>query len=123
MGNSATSESITPEEQQASSGGGGCLYRWNCTDWSECLPSMRQIRECTNTGTCPDKYKTPETEQNCTYIPFSPKDNKEEGDGVIISVNLTKKNRMFVYFVILSIILSVTFYLKRAYFNKVAKMV
>lgn len=67
MSSSSTGGIIITEEQQAS--GGGCSYKWNCTNWGECLPSGKQIRICTNIGTCSDAYKTPPTEQNCTYTP------------------------------------------------------
>ena len=51
----------------AISGGGGCSYKWNCTNWSECLPSGNQTRICINIGTCSNTHKTPEIEQSCTY--------------------------------------------------------
>jgi len=61
MGNSVTGGVIVGTSE------GGCIYRWNCTNWSECLESENQIRNCTNIGTCSDAYNSPETEQNCTY--------------------------------------------------------
>jgi len=116
---SPTGGVIITEEQQASSGG-GCLYKWNCTNWSICFPSGKQTRNCTNIGTCSNTYKSPETEQNCTYtaseneteeIPFSPLDKK--------SID----NKIFFYFVIVLIILSIIFYLKKDYFKKLIKKI
>lgn len=63
-------------------GSGGCTYKWNCTDWGECLSSGKQTRNCTNIGTCPNTYKTQEIEQNCIYT-SSPKIGKE--DNALIS--------------------------------------
>ena len=61
----------------AVSGGGGCSYKWNCTDWSECLPSGKQTRICMNIGTCSNTYKIPEIEQSCTYTAPEIKEDKE----------------------------------------------
>ncbi|MFH1607548.1 MAG: hypothetical protein ABIA78_00260 [archaeon] len=59
-----------PSSSSSSSGGGGssCVYKWNCTDWGKCFPRGKQTRDCFNIGSCSDNYKTPETEQNCTYV-------------------------------------------------------
>ncbi|MEK6888981.1 MAG: PRC-barrel domain-containing protein [Nanoarchaeota archaeon] len=65
MGNSPATDSGATGQV---TGGGGCRYEWNCTNWSECLQSGKQIRNCTNIGTCSDAYKSPEIEQNCTFI-------------------------------------------------------
>lgn len=54
----------------------GCDYKWNCTDWSTCLSSGNQTRNCTNSGTCSDTYNTPEREQNCVYT--APAENEKE---------------------------------------------
>jgi len=62
MGNPTTGGVI-----DGTTGGGGCTYRWNCTNWSECLQSEKQIRNCANIGTCSDTYEPPEIEHNCTY--------------------------------------------------------
>ncbi|MBN1644924.1 hypothetical protein JW851_02710 [Candidatus Woesearchaeota archaeon] len=65
-------------------GGRGCLYKWNCTNWSECLPSGKQIRNCINVGTCSNTYNAPEIEQNCTYTALKmEKDEKLEKNSVI----------------------------------------
>lgn len=64
IGNPSTTDSgITSR----TTNGGGCKYEWNCTNWSECLPSGKQIRNCVNIGSCSDTYKSPEIEKNCTY--------------------------------------------------------
>ena len=63
MGDSTLGEVIG-----GSTGRGGCTYKWNCATWSECLPSGEQTRTCTNLGTCPDTYKKPETQRDCTYV-------------------------------------------------------
>lgn len=103
---------IITEEQQ---GGGGCTYKWNCTNWSACLPSGKQTRDCTNIGTCSDTYKTPEIEQNCTYTP-------ESGEGKTEEIILKEiANKMFICFIIVLIIGFVIFYLKKDYFKKLIK--
>lgn len=67
MGESATGGVIEGKNGETTYEG-GCRYEWDCTDWSKCLSSGKQTRICTNTGTCSNTYKTPEIEQNCTYI-------------------------------------------------------
>jgi hypothetical protein len=106
---------IIIEEQQPNGGGVGCLYKWNCTNWSECLSSEKQIRDCTNIGTCPDTYKTPEIEQNCTYI--TPEIKEKGGE----KEETEDRNRTFVYSIIILIILSIVFYLTKDYFRKLIK--
>jgi len=139
MGNSPAIDSgITG----GATGGGGCRYEWNCTNWSECLSSGKQIRNCTNIGSCSDRYKTPEIEQNCTYI--APKveekgkelekenvtkgeEGKETGEqggiGEIIKEEIVDKNKILVYSIIILIIVSIIFYLKRNYFKKLVKKI
>ena len=46
---------------------GGCTIKWNCTEWSECSPEGIQTRTCTNIGTCPDSFSTPEETRTCEY--------------------------------------------------------
>ncbi|MBI2664446.1 hypothetical protein HYX10_03840 [Candidatus Woesearchaeota archaeon] len=58
--------------------GGGCTYKWNCTNWSICLPSGKQTRNCTNIGTCSKTYKSPEIMQNCTYVAPEKADGEKE---------------------------------------------
>lgn len=57
---------------------GGCNYDWNCADWSQCLLSWKQVRNCDNIGTCSDTYNPPKIEQNCIYIPKKSEQNKTE---------------------------------------------
>lgn len=109
---SATSE-ITGEiiEEIAERGSnGGCLYKWNCTSWGECLSSGKQTRNCINIGTCPDTYKFPEVEQNCIYI------EKVEGDKWLGKENIIET---LIYLVIILITLFIIFYLEKDYFKKV----
>ena len=102
--------------------GGGCRYEWDCTNWSECLSSGKQIRNCTNIGTCSDKYKTPEIEQNCTYTaPKSWEEKENETGGVYTSPESKNKNKIFTYFIIILIIIFIIFYLKKDYFKKLIK--
>ena len=61
----------------AISGGGGCSYKWNCTNCSECLPYGNQTRTCINIGTCSNTHKTPEIEQSCTYTAQEIEEDKE----------------------------------------------
>jgi hypothetical protein len=100
-------------------GGGGCLYKWNCTNWSECSQEGKQTRNCTNIGTCSYIYKTPETEQNCVYTSPEVEEDKEEE---INDKGITVKNKTFIYLMIILIILSVIFYLKKDYFKKVIQI-
>lgn len=111
MGNpaSATGEMIEETRGEAISGG-GCLYKWNCTDWGECLPSGIQIRNCTNIGTCSSKYNPPKTEQNCDYTFIEELD--KEGKEII------NKNKMFIYFVLFLAILFIIVHLERNHFKK-----
>lgn len=87
---------------------GGCMYKWNCTDWSRCFLPGKQIRNCTNIGTCSSAYKVPGTEQKCIYTIF-PKAKVENMSGILL------------YSAVVLIILSIIFYLKRDYFKKVIK--
>ncbi len=113
MGNSPTTYSgITG----GTTGTGGCLYKWNCTNWSECLSSGKQTRNCTNIGTCPNTYKSPEINQNCTYTP-SPKMDGENKTGKISGEEIVDKSKILIYFIIILAILLVIFYLKKLYKN------
>ncbi len=51
-------------------GGGGCSYRWECTEWRECMKEGVQKRICEYAGSCriPDANPYP-VEQKCKYIP------------------------------------------------------
>jgi len=102
-------------------GGGGCRYEWNCTNWSECLESGKQIRDCVNIGTCSDTYKTPETEQNCSYT--APEVEEEGGEKEETEEIIWKEivNKIFICFIIVLIIGFVIFYLKKDYFKKLIK--
>jgi len=100
---------------------GGCRYEWNCTNWSECLPSGKQIRNCTNIGTCSDTYRTPETERDCIYTTPEVEEKggeKEETEEIIWKEIV---NKIFICFIIVLIIGFVIFYLKKDYFKKLIK--
>jgi len=128
MGNLPTTAGVTGG---ATGGGGGCTYKWNCTNWSECFPSGKQTRNCTNIGTCSNTYKTPEIEQNCTYTaPKIKKGNKElEKENVteeeetekeneteeIVEKEIVDKNKIIIYSIIILIIIFVIIYLKKDY--------
>lgn len=129
MGGSETG-GVIGEATGGTTSGGGCTYKWNCTNWSICFPSRKQIRSCTNIGTCSDTYKSPETEQNCTYTSPEPKkenkglekENVTEKDGEETKKqNETEKeidkNKIIIYSIIIFIIISVIFYLKKDYFK------
>ena len=102
--------------------GGGCRYKWNCTNWSECLPSGKQTRNCTNIGTCSSTHNRPEIKQNCTYTaPKIEKENvteKQNETEKISEKEIVNKNKILIYSVISLIILSIIFYLKKDYFKK-----
>lgn len=125
MGNSPTG-AVVDSGTTGGSGGGGCTYKWNCTNWNECLPYGMQIRNCANIGTCPDTYKSPEIEQNCTYT-TSPDDETEK----IYEQDETEKingkeivnNKIFIYFIISLVILFIIFYLKKDYFKKLIRKI
>jgi hypothetical protein len=118
-------------------GEGGCTYEWNCTNWSECLPSGKQTRNCTNIGTCSDTYESPEIEQNCTYTasPKVEKEDKEPGNETekqnetekTSEKEIVDENRVFLYSIIVLIIGFIIligfiiFYLKKGYFKKLIK--
>ena len=139
MSNSATTGGAVGGTSGGTTGGGGCRYEWKCTNWSECLPSGKQTRICTNTGTCSDTYKSPETKQNCTYTAPEPKkeakelekenvlldeeetkkQNKTEKD--IVEKEIINRNKISVYSIIILMIISVTLYLKKDYLKKQIK--
>jgi len=102
-------------------GSGGCSYKWNCTDWSECLPSGKQTRICTNIGTCSDTYKSPEIKQNCTYNASEIGEEDEKSPLSPPEEKIVDKNKTFIYFIIVLIILSIILYLKKDYFKKLIK--
>ena len=61
------------EEQQSSGGGSSssssttrrCIPKWKCTEWGNCKPGNKAIRECKNTNNC---YKDkPKEERYCYY--------------------------------------------------------
>ncbi len=55
---------------------GACYYSWVCSEWSPCVDG-KETRSCTNKGTCPDTWKTPETEREC-QIKFTKEETEEE---------------------------------------------
>jgi hypothetical protein len=119
MNGSATSGVIGRTTGQVT-GGGICRYEWNCTNWSECLPSGKQTRNCTNVGTCFDRYRTPEIERNCIYIPSS-KDKKEDKNLEINRNEIVDKENIFIYLFIIVAIGLVILYLKRKYIKRLIK--
>jgi len=134
MGDSTTSGVIGETTAE-----GGCRYGWNCTNWSMCFPSGKQTRNCTNTGTCSDTYKSLEIEQNCTYtapyIAPELEEAKESEKGNVVEEEeetkkqnetekiseqeIVDKNKTFTYFIIVLTILLSIFYLKKDYFKKI----
>ena len=114
MGNSTTTSptgEVIGGITEETTGSGGCLYKWNCTNWSECPTFGKQIRNCTNIGTCSNTYKSPEIKQNCTYTP--PKGEKEK--------EIVNNNKIFLYFIIILIIGFIIFYLKKDCSKKLIK--
>lgn len=101
-------------------GGGGCIYKWNCTNWSECFVSGKQTRNCINIGTCSNTYKAPEIKQNCTYT--VPEIGKEKETGKIIWKEIVNNNKILIYliiiFIISLIILFVIFYMQKDFLRK-----
>lgn len=138
MGNSPTGEVTGGTTGGTTSG--GCLYKWNCTNWSECLSSGKQTRNCTNIGSCSSTYKSPEIEQNCTYTdsPKVEKDKEGEKENVTeeeevvpeeqeieetSEKEIVNKNKVFIYSIILLVVISIIFYLKKDYFKKLIQKI
>ena len=48
--------------------GGGCVWSWNCTDWSGCTTEGNQTRLCRNTGSCSDMFNPPALVRECSLI-------------------------------------------------------
>jgi len=129
MGNSdsVVTGGVTMDETiDGTVGGGGCLYKWNCTDWGECSSSGKQTRDCVNVGTCLDRYRVPEMERDCDYI-GSLEDLNEEN---IIERGWEEESDkeeivywywLLVFSVAVLVILFVVFYLGRNYFRKLIK--
>jgi hypothetical protein len=126
MGSPATGGAIggtTVEE----SVGGGCLYKWNCTNWDECTPSGKQARNCANIGACPSAYKSPETEQNCTYNapPKAEKEDKWPEDetgkqnetGKASEKEIANNYRLFICLILALMISFIIFYLEKYRFK------
>jgi hypothetical protein len=114
LSNSTTTGEIiarTTGEITGTISGGACKYKWDCTNWSKCLLHGKQIRNCTNIGTCPDTYKTPEMEQNCLYI----------FEGEVIWREVIDKHKILIYFIIIFTMGFIIFYLKRDYFKNLIK--
>jgi len=101
---------ITGEVIEETIGGTNCLYKWNCTNWEVCSPSEKQIRNCTNVGTCLDEYKPPKTNQSCNYTSQnSNEENKKSG---------TEYNNVIFYWAGGMIILLIAICLIKKYFRK-----
>ena len=80
-------------EEQKSSGGGGssysggtCFSKWNCTEWSNCKPGNKAIRECKNTNNC---YRDKPKEERYCYYYVESKEPIEEPE-VIEQVEVTE---------------------------------
>jgi len=131
------SSSATLTADSGVTGGGGCRYEWNCTNWSECLSSGKQIRNCTNIGTCSGTYKSPEIKQNCTYTaPKVEEDKKLEKENItkkeeekqqetekISRKEIVNKNKVLIYFITFLIIGFVILYQKKDYLKKLIKKI
>lgn len=78
MGDSSTGGNVAGEITGGSTGSGDCIYKWNCTNWRECLADGKQARDCINIGTCPDTYKSPSTEQNCDFSVLESEEKTEK---------------------------------------------
>jgi len=115
---SAAQTADTPIITERASGAGSCVYKWDCTKWSECTIFGKQNRNCMNIGNCIDTYKTPETEQNCIYLQkdieeYEKQSETEKETKELVQKNIINKERIFIYFIILLVILSVIFYIKK----------
>ncbi len=115
-----------------------CIIQWNCMDWSECLPSGKQTRNCINVGTCPDTYEPPEMEQDCTYTAFPEvgEEDKEPGNetwgknetGKMDENEIEDENIIiFLYSLnatlVIGIVGSFLFYSKKGYFGNPIKRI
>lgn len=123
MGNSQTTPTTSGGVTGEATSGRSCRYEWNCASWSECLSSGKQTRNCTNTGTCSDRYETPELKQNCTDT-FSPKvENEVKGleTEKITGRESIDNNKISLYFIAALIVGFVIFYWKKDYFKRLIK--
>ena len=57
-----------------------CKPNWVCGNWSKCLPSGIQTRECKDLNNCNVSLWVPETVRNCTYIPTCDDKIKNQGE-------------------------------------------
>lgn len=81
--NHAYSEAI---EEQIYGGGSSssskrtrtCISNWNCTEWSNCQPNNRAVRNCTDVNNC-NKEK-PSEERICYYVPSKEEIKEEVGE-------------------------------------------
>lgn len=56
------------QQARNSGGGGGCIPKWDCSDWGACQNGV-QKRTCVDTKHC--GFAGPKTEQKCTSEPMS----------------------------------------------------
>lgn len=124
MSSSATGE-ITGGATGETAGSGGCIYKWNCTKWGECLPSGKQNRNCINIGTCSDVYKTPEINKNCNYPVKGAEEEKKEPESekqdeteIISEKKIADRDTIFLCSIIILTIGLIIFYFKKDYFKK-----
>jgi len=63
--------SATPQAQAAASSSSGiwgrCTAKWQCSEWSECMPNGKQARTCEHVGTCGILDNKPDLEKECEY--------------------------------------------------------
>ncbi len=124
MGNSPATLTEDSGVTGGATGSGGCKHEWNCTNWSECFPSGKQTRNCINTGTCSDKYRTPEVEQNCTYTALEAGEEEKEKENIVGQngeKEIINKDIPFLCFIITLILGFIVLYLKKDYFKKLIK--
>ncbi|MFH1229428.1 MAG: right-handed parallel beta-helix repeat-containing protein [Candidatus Aenigmatarchaeota archaeon] len=51
----------------ASPTGGGCMPKWNCTDWGTCSTNGTKARKCTDLNRCGIVFNKPNETESCAY--------------------------------------------------------
>ncbi|MFH2028391.1 MAG: fibrinogen-like YCDxxxxGGGW domain-containing protein, partial [Nanoarchaeota archaeon] len=117
FGSAATTAAATVTPTTTTTGGGGkCIPKWNCTEWSECMPDGKQARTCTIVGTCRLDYNKPDESRECEY-----KSKVEEKEEIVeekkeeIEQKAPERNNYLVY---MAIILGLLLILSSLLYNK-----
>lgn len=124
----AGDSSLSSTTISSSQEGGSCRHKWECMNWSACLPPGEQTRKCTNIGTCSDKYNPPEIEQNCTSTPIKIEDNikrQNETKNQMFEESKEKlktdENKLYTYFYIIFLVGILLWFIRKDIILKYSK--